>query len=93
MKKILKLKKTDTIKSAFELLKGRFGMIICVLSDDDSLSGVITEGDLRRAILQGFSLDTKLENVQNVKPKNDPVQLSSSIGRKGRISYYILYKF
>ena len=68
MKKILKLKKTETIKSAFELLKGQFGMIICVLSDDDSLSGVITEGDLRRAILKGFSLDTKLENVQNVKP-------------------------
>ena len=68
MKKSLTLKKTDTIKSAFELLKGQFGSIVCVLSEDNILTGVVSEGDLRRAILKGFPLDTQLEKVQNVNP-------------------------
>ncbi len=68
MKKPLKLKKTDNIKSAFKLLNGQFGMIVCVVSEDNVLSGVVTEGDLRRAILKGFSLETKLEEIQNANP-------------------------
>ena len=69
IKKPLKLKKTDNIKSAFKLLNGQFGMIVCVVSGDNVLSGVVTEGDLRRAILKGFSLETKLEEI-HLKLKN-----------------------
>ena len=68
MNKPLVLKKTDTIKSAFKILGGQFGMIVCIMSNDNILTGVVTEGDLRRAILKGFSLDTKLEEVQNINP-------------------------
>ena len=68
MNKPLVLKKTDTIRSAFKILGGQFGMIVCIVSNDNTLTGVVTEGDLRRAILKGFSLDTKLEEVQNVDP-------------------------
>ncbi len=68
MNKPLVLKKTDTIRTAFEILGGQFGMIVCIVLNDNILTGVITEGDLRRAILKGFSLDTKLEEVQNVNP-------------------------
>ena len=68
MNKPLVLKKTDTIKSAFKILGGQFGMIVCITSNDNILTGVVTEGDLRRAILKGFSLDTKLEEVQNINP-------------------------
>jgi|TARA_Y100000031_G_scaffold48507_1_gene55527 nucleoside-diphosphate-sugar epimerase len=68
MNKPLALKKTDTIRSAFKLLNGQFGMIVCIMSNDKVLTGVVTEGDLRRAILKGFSLDTKLEEVQNINP-------------------------
>ena len=56
MNKPLALKKTDTIRSAFKLLNGQFGMIVCIMSNDNILTGVVTEGDLRRAILKGFSL-------------------------------------
>ena len=66
MNKPLVLKKTDTIRSAFKMLGGQFGMIVCIISNDNILVGVVTEGDLRRAILKGFSLDTKLEEVQNI---------------------------
>jgi len=68
MNKPLALKKTDTIRSAFKLLNGQFGMIVCIMSNDNVLTGVVTDGDLRRAILKGFSLDTKLEEVQNINP-------------------------
>ena len=68
MNKPLTLNKTDTIGSAFKLLNGQFGMIVCILSNDKVLTGVVTEGDLRRAILKGFSIDTKLEEVQNINP-------------------------
>jgi len=68
MNKPLVLKKTDTIRSAFKILSGKFGMIVCIISNDNILTGIVTEGDLRRAILGGFSLDAKLEEVQNVNP-------------------------
>ena len=68
MKKILTLKKTDTIRQAFELLKGQFGMIVCIVENEKILSGVITEGDLRRATINGKPLDTKLEEVMNANP-------------------------
>ena len=68
MNKPLTLNKTDTIRSAFKLLNGQFGMIVCIMSNDNVLTGIVTEGDLRRAILKGFSLDTKLEEVQNINP-------------------------
>ncbi len=68
MKKILSLKKTDSIRQALELLKGQFGMIICILENEEVLSGVVSEGDLRRGVIKGYSLDSKLEDVMNKNP-------------------------
>ena len=50
------------------MLNGQFGLIICVLTESGKLSGIVTEGDLRRAILKGNSLDTELKVVQNSNP-------------------------
>jgi len=68
VKKLSTLKKTDTIKNCLELIKGQFGMIVCIVENEGILSGVITEGDLRRAIIKGNPLDTKLEKVMNANP-------------------------
>ena len=68
MKKLTTLKKTDTIKNGLELLKGHFGAIVCIVENKKNLLGIVTEGDLRRAIINGNSLDTKLEKVMNTKP-------------------------
>ena len=65
MKKTLTLKKTDTIRQAFELLKGQFGMIVCILENKEILSGIVSEGDLRRGVVRGYSLDDKLQDVMN----------------------------
>ena len=73
MKKPLKLKKTDNIKSAFKLLNGQFGMIVCILENGEVLSGIVSEGDLRRGVIRGYSLDSKLEDVMNKNPtKKNP---------------------
>jgi len=68
VKKLSTLKKKDTIKNGLELIKGNFGAIICIVENKKKLLGVVTEGDLRRAIINGDSLDTKLEKVMNTKP-------------------------
>ena len=68
MKKILILKKTDTIRQAFELLKGQFGMIVCIIESREILSGIVTEGDLRRGVVRGYSLNDKLQDIMNKNP-------------------------
>ena len=68
MKKILTLKKTDTIRQAFELLKGQFGMIVCIIENREILLGIVSEGDLRRGVVKGYSLSNKLQDVMNKNP-------------------------
>ena len=68
MKKILTLKKTDTIRQAFELLKGQFGMIVCIIENREILLGIVSEGDLRRGVVKGYSLNNKLQDVMNKNP-------------------------
>ena len=68
MKNILYLKKSNTIKYTLKKLNGAFGKFGCVIDSNKLLLGVVTEGDLRRAILNGISINNKLEKVINVKP-------------------------
>jgi len=62
------LYKRNTIRDAFETLNGNFGMVITVVDDDDNFCGIVTDGDLRRAILKSFPLDHPLELVMNKNP-------------------------
>ncbi len=62
------LNSRDTIFKAFEYLKGDFGMIISVLDKENFFLGVVTSGDLRRNILNGYSQDTTLIKVLNKNP-------------------------
>ena len=68
MKNILFLKKENTIKFALKSLNGAFGKIGCVVDKKKKLLGVVTEGDLRRAILNGNSIRNKLANMINKNP-------------------------
>ena len=61
-------KKSNTIKYTLKKLNGAFGKLGCVIDSNKFLLGVVTEGDLRRAILNGISINNKLEKVINVKP-------------------------
>jgi nucleoside-diphosphate-sugar epimerase/CBS domain-containing protein len=67
MAKILKLSHSSSIKRALKILNenSNFGAILNIVSNKKELLGVLTEGDLRRSILSGKSLSTRLEFVMN----------------------------
>ncbi|QKF81084.1 CBS domain-containing protein [Halarcobacter ebronensis] len=53
----------DTIKTALEKLqKNKKRFLIC-LDDKKYLLGVVTDGDIRRAFLNSFTLEDKIDNV------------------------------
>jgi len=77
------IKENDKIATALKKISGSFGKIICVTDNYKKLLGVITAGDIRRAILSGndpnqsikkiynknvsFIFDTKLKNKKFIK--------------------------
>ena len=65
MKNIFYLKKNDTLKKAFMLLKGQLGATIFILDQKKILLGVVTDGDLRRSIARGSSLNLHVQEVMN----------------------------
>ncbi len=52
---------TCTVMDALGRLEHVYPKVLFVLNDDDSLQSSVTDGDIRRAILSGFSVDTKVE--------------------------------
>lgn len=64
----LNLHRDNTIADAFKAINGRFGMIVTVVEGDNRLCGVLSEGNLRKAILSGNPLDMPLEKVMNDSP-------------------------
>jgi nucleoside-diphosphate-sugar epimerase len=65
VKNIFYLKKNDTLKKAFMLLKGQLGATIFILDKKKILLGVVTDGDLRRSIARGSSLNLHVQEVMN----------------------------
>ena len=58
---------TAPLREALKALNALSGesMTLFVLSDDSKLSGTVTDGDIRRGILRGFSLDSQVGEVMN----------------------------
>ena len=65
MTKLSSITEKNTIRSAFKKLHGEHGKILVVINKKKSLLGVISAGDLRRAILAGYNLDDKIKNIYN----------------------------
>jgi nucleoside-diphosphate-sugar epimerase/CBS domain-containing protein len=61
----------DTISDAFKKIDERYGTIITIVDDSNKLCGVISAGDIRKAILNGISILTSLGEVMN----RDPVKI------------------
>ena len=52
----------NTIKEIInKITNGKCGLVIVV--DNDKINGIITDGDIRRAILNGKSLGDSIENI------------------------------
>ena len=64
----ININEEKTIRYAFEKIKSKFGILITIIDKSGKLKGVITEGDLRRSLLKGYSLETQLKIVMNKVP-------------------------
>lgn len=61
----IKLSPNATIKEAMKKIDDGAIKIAIVTDEDLKLLGTITDGDIRRSILNGFSLDQSIENIYN----------------------------
>ncbi len=62
------LKPSAVISDALSQIGDRYGAIVVVADDDNRLCGVVSSGDLRKAILNGHNADTPLQAVMNASP-------------------------
>lgn len=86
--KNLKLTEKSTIKDALKAIDKGAMKIAVVVKDDETLFGVLTDGDVRRALLNGLTLQDNIKSIVQTNPVvcfiNDSkdVILSKSIGKK-----------
>ena len=66
--KNLTINSEATIKEAMELLDRTAEKCLLVVDENNILLGTVTDGDLRRSILQGNSFSEKIENCFNPEP-------------------------
>lgn len=59
---------TNTIKEALKRLTSTFARILLVTDANEKLLGTLTDGDIRRAILKGKTVDSKIEEAYNKNP-------------------------
>ncbi len=66
-KKVL-LKTTSTIKEALTVINSGAMQIALVIDDDEKLLGTLTDGDIRRALINDFALSTTIETIISKNP-------------------------
>ena len=58
-----------TLRQAINRLNKTALQILVVVNHQKHILGVVTDGDIRRAIIKGVSLDEKVEKAMNKNPK------------------------
>ncbi len=58
----------DTLRHALKIISDGSLQIGIVTDDEDTLLGIITDGDIRRSLLEGSSLDSNLSTIVNYHP-------------------------
>ncbi len=77
-----------TIRQAIEELNRSGKQILLVVSEDGRLIGTITDGDIRRGILRGLSLDDGVDKVMNRSPKF----LRQGYSRRDAVAMFMRYR-
>ncbi|HLF18628.1 MAG TPA: NAD-dependent epimerase/dehydratase family protein [Candidatus Omnitrophota bacterium] len=62
------LREENKISDALQLVEGRQWTIVMIVDKDYKLRGVVSPGDLRKAILHGHSVSTPLKAIMNQSP-------------------------
>jgi len=65
-----------SLRAVLEAMTQSGKQIVLVVDADRRLAGVVTDGDIRRAMLRGASLDAKVDEVVNRTPLVGPAGLS-----------------
>lgn len=76
-KKIL-LSPRDSLRDALSIVNEEALRVALVVDEQERLLGVLTDGDIRRAILADVSLNTAVEVVMNCNPLTSPINCSRS---------------
>jgi dTDP-glucose pyrophosphorylase/predicted transcriptional regulator len=58
----------DQVFKALEMIQNNNLRVVVVLTDDGSLAGTVTDGDIRRALLRGISINDTVCKVMNREP-------------------------
>ena len=61
------IRESDKISTALKKVSGSFGKIVCVTDKNKKLLGVLTSGDIRRAILSGHGSNQPIKKIYNKK--------------------------
>ena len=69
---------TATIADAIKSLNNSMMQIVLVVDDETKLLGTVTDGDIRRGLLNGFELTDLLNEISN----KDPLIVSPLMGRE-----------
>ena len=62
------LSKTDTMKTAIKALEEQSLRIVMIVDSNRRLIGTVTDGDIRRALIQHVSMDAQLDEFMFKKP-------------------------
>tara|TARA_Y100000591_G_scaffold333291_1_gene375397 strand:+ start:10906 stop:11952 length:1047 start_codon:yes stop_codon:yes gene_type:complete len=77
------IQKECTVKQAIEGLNESGLRILLVVNEEDELLGTVTDGDIRRAILTGISVENKVTDIMNKNPiyvkKNEQDEVIKSL--------------
>ena len=68
----------QSIREVIQFIDDKAKLIALVLGEEDALKGTITDGDIRRGLLKGLSLEDSCEKVMNSSPKTYSNSLDSS---------------
>ena len=62
------VKKNCTIKKAMQTLESSTKKIICVVNKNKNLLGTVTDGDIRRSVLNGIDENKEVISIAKKKP-------------------------
>lgn len=63
------LRRENTIFEAIKIIDQAASQIVMIVDDYECLIGTVTDGDIRRGILEGISLEKPVEMVMNKNPR------------------------
>lgn len=66
--KSILLKPTSTIKEALKIIDNGGVQIALVIDEDEKLIGILTDGDIRRGLLNNLSLNDRIETIISKNP-------------------------